>query len=188
MSRDKIIGAVLLGGQSQRMGEPKHLVQLADGNTMLERVNNAMQPLCSQIVLLGNPESNVPEKFRLLEDRRTAAGPLAGIEALLLCGLASRYLVAACDQPLLSTALLKRLLDTSAPICIFASAKTNHYYPFPGLYTTSFLTEIQQALDDDQRAVQGILRTAATQKIPVDAETETLLQSINTRKDLAHLL
>jgi molybdopterin-guanine dinucleotide biosynthesis protein A len=52
-----ILGGVLVGGQSRRMGRPKQLVEIG-GGTMVEHVVRALSEEVDEVVLLG--DSPVP--------------------------------------------------------------------------------------------------------------------------------
>ena len=103
-----LIGAILLGGQSSRMGRPKEGVLLPDGRTMLEAVIERVTRICPVKVLSGE-SVNLPNVLNV-QDTTPGLGPMAGLEAILASGVAERYLIAACDQPLLGEAVLERLV------------------------------------------------------------------------------
>src|ERR1700694_73193 len=76
---------VLAGGQSRRMGRPKAWLEV--GNTVLLRyVGEPWAPAFSEVMVsFAEPEQmeqHVP--YRVVFDRKRAAGPLAGLEAGLL--------------------------------------------------------------------------------------------------------
>ena len=71
--------AILLGGQSTRMGEPKHLAKLPKGNTMLSIMAAFAKQISPQVVIVGGEVQG----FNSIQDLRLNAGPVAGIEALL---------------------------------------------------------------------------------------------------------
>jgi molybdopterin-guanine dinucleotide biosynthesis protein MobB len=92
-------GCVLIGGQSSRMGHPKHLLQQG-GRTWLERAVDKLQPKVEQVVLSGS--GLLPESLKHLHrvpDAPGLAGPLAGILALMRWQPAVSWLVTACDLP-----------------------------------------------------------------------------------------
>src|SRR5688572_11288706 len=115
-------GAILVGGQSSRMGPigPKHRIILADGRTLISHVIAALRCVCDPptILLGGNASDHATLNLtdcQHLPDLRPGLGPLAGIEALLASSISSQYLVCPCDTPRLTSNLLERLLAPGEP-------------------------------------------------------------------------
>lgn len=141
-AEQRVIGAVLRGGASRRMGRPKEGVQLPDGRTMLAAVIAALEPICDDVVLLGEPALEPGQEcgsedspssstasfdraksWRVIPDRRRGLGPLAGIESLLLAYPQDTCVVCPCDMPRLTAGLIGRLLAApDAPIAVFAAS------------------------------------------------------------------
>jgi len=110
-----LLGCVLIGGRSRRMGRPKHLLP-AEGRTWLERTVAVLAARCRQVVLCG--EGQVPRPLRRLVrlgDVPDARGPMAGILAALRWQPWCSWLVAACDLPELSGEAVDWLLATRRP-------------------------------------------------------------------------
>ena len=110
-----VLGCVLIGGQSSRMGHPKHMLQ-KKGRTWIERTVEVLDQLTSRVIVAGTgtlPES-VRDRDRLV-DVPNVRGPMAGILAALRWSPGSTWLVTACDLPLLSLPALEWLLSTRAP-------------------------------------------------------------------------
>jgi molybdenum cofactor guanylyltransferase len=109
-------GVVLAGGLSRRMGIDKRLL-LVEGEPMLRRVAAAVAAVADELIVVVAPNRPLPPGIldgidvRVAIDRRTDAGPLAGIEAGLLAATAGRVLVIAGDLPWLDAGLLRDLLD-----------------------------------------------------------------------------
>jgi len=104
-------GAVLIGGQSSRMGRPKHLLEVG-GVTWVERTVDLLGPKVEQVVISGKGE--LPAGLRDLpriEDAPGTCGPLAGILSLLRWQPWCGWLVAATDQPFINADALAWLLS-----------------------------------------------------------------------------
>jgi molybdopterin-guanine dinucleotide biosynthesis protein MobB len=110
-----LCAGILFGGRSQRMGRPKHLLQVG-GKTWLEHTVVTVQPLVEQVVLLGGGE--VPESLRLLPilpDSPDNEGPLAGMLAAMRWRPRVSWLFVACDLPQISYEAVEWLLRQRAP-------------------------------------------------------------------------
>lgn len=113
--RTPVYGCVLIGGQSRRMGRPKHLIN-TDGMTWLECSIERLKPLVDQVVLVG--AGDVPEHltpYTRLPDLAGVKGPLAGLLATMRWNPDVSWLVSACDMPEISDAALRWLLSCRAP-------------------------------------------------------------------------
>ena len=113
--RTPVFGCVLIGGQSKRMGHPKHMIRI-NGKTWIERSVGLLHELTSTVMIAGTgslPES-VGHCLRLA-DAPGVSGPMAGVLAALRWAPRASWLMTACDLPLLSRPSLEWLLSTRAP-------------------------------------------------------------------------
>jgi molybdenum cofactor guanylyltransferase len=181
-------GAILFGGKSSRMGKPKHEVRLSDGTTFLQRVQAAIRPLCSQIVLLGDHEFTASDEFIIVKDLRPGLGPMAGLESLLKSNLDSRYLIVACDMPLLTPEICGMLIHDSASVSIFESTEIGKYLPFPGIYRAELAPLVSRSLDEDRRSLQQLFRSLSDiHVLPLTPELEQSVRSFNTPESILEL-
>lgn len=107
-----MIGVVLAGGASKRMGRDKSTVELA-GTPLIAWVVGALESVCSDVVIAGRDW----EGRRRLDDHPDFKGPLAGLAAALEMG--DDVLLVAVDQPWLRPATLQGLAaraGTAVPV------------------------------------------------------------------------
>lgn len=110
-----VLGCVLIGGRSTRMGRPKHLLR-HDGLTWLELIVGQFQGQVERVVLVGQAE--VPSslaRLPVIADVPGLRGPLAGVLAVFRQYPQSSWLVAACDLPHLEREALAWLLSCRGP-------------------------------------------------------------------------
>jgi molybdopterin-guanine dinucleotide biosynthesis protein A len=95
-----LIGVVLAGGASRRMGRDKALVDVA-GRPMLDWVVDALGATVSEVVVSGEPRAPWADRLRFVEDTGDPKrGPLAGIVAVMeQTGPDALLLVVGVDQP-----------------------------------------------------------------------------------------
>ncbi|HDK43401.1 MAG TPA: molybdenum cofactor guanylyltransferase, partial [Desulfobacteraceae bacterium] len=108
-------GCVLIGGQSRRMGRPKHLLR-QEGRTWLEGTVAKLREKVDRVVISGRGEipaslADVP----CIADAPGVAGPLAGVLSVMRWQPHVSWLVTACDQPCLQPGALDWLLATRRP-------------------------------------------------------------------------
>ena len=143
-------GAILIGGESRRMGRDKADLELA-GQTLVECVYLRLRPLVREILLVVRPERRdwaaalAPDGARVVTDQVPARGPLAGIHAALSAATFERVLVVACDMPQLHPPLLNALLaDETADVVI---PRTGHgFEPLLAVYGKTCLPAIERSL------------------------------------------
>lgn len=187
-----IIGGVLSGGMSSRMGRPKDKIALWDGRSMLQHVLDTLLKVCNEVIVAG-PEIPVDfegsERVHFLKDNFAGQGPLGGVEAILSSGIGSAYLIVGCDQPLLKEELLKALLpdDPEMP-CFFDMTENGILQPFPGYYPVSWLADIRDSLRRNRRSLKALIADSDVVLKPIDSELSKCLRSINTPDDLNSIL
>ena len=105
MPPTELLGVVLAGGRSRRMGRDKTLLAFG-GCTLLQRQVRLLESLCARVVVSGAYPG-----FDCIADLRPDGGPLAG---LLAAGAIWRgaVLVLPVDMPLMSTEALSELAQT----------------------------------------------------------------------------
>jgi molybdopterin-guanine dinucleotide biosynthesis protein A len=123
---------VLAGGMSTRMGRPKAWLEVGDTKLLHWMVARLSPAFSEVIVSFAEPEQlleHVP--YRLVFDRRTDAGPLAGLEAGLMAAREEVTFAVACDMPYVtvevaemavaaartSDAAIPRIGDRPEPVC-----------------------------------------------------------------------
>jgi len=185
-----IAGAVLAGGLSSRMGRPKEGILLPDGRPMIEWVLDAFRCTFQQVFIVGactGYEWTDDQHFIQITDRRPGHGPLSGLEALLSSDAAEGYVVAACDQPLLTPSILRHLGQGAAgrPRLFRAHETGQSLGPLPGYYPAWLGERVQQAIGEGRLAFRQLLSYEEVDWLSVADLEEARLASVNTPEDLA---
>jgi len=156
-----IVGLLLAGGQSRRMGGGDKALRLLAGRSLLDRVIDRMRPQVAQLVLNANGDPSRFARFGLpivADSIADFAGPLAGILAGLDWTAASRpdcplVVSLATDAPFLPDDLVPRLVEgmdsQRAELACAASGVQPH--PVIGLWPVNLREELRHAL-----AAEGI--------------------------------
>lgn len=110
-----MIGGVLVGGKSRRMGRPKQLLKIGL-STMLEHVVGAISSEVAEVVLLGDgPVPAAISKSPRVADSSECRGPMAGILGALQSDSDACWVVVACDLPRLHRDAVRWLLRQRRP-------------------------------------------------------------------------
>lgn len=100
-----VLGIVLAGGTSSRMGSDKALLEI-EGRPMVEWVASGLSTVCESVLIAGR-EGHLAG-YLCVEDMWPGVhGPLAGLTTAL--GLDERVIVVGVDQPFVRAATLERL-------------------------------------------------------------------------------
>ena len=159
-----IVGLLLAGGQSRRMGGGDKALRLLGGRSLLERVIERLRPQVAALVLNANGDPTRFAGFGLpvaADSIADFAGPLAGILAGLDWAAAHRpdcAIVAsvATDAPFLPEDLVSRLVQgmEAAGAELACAASGGQAHPVIGLWPVRLRAELRRALvDEDIRKV-----------------------------------
>lgn len=186
--RDPDLAAlVLAGGASRRMGRDKAALEF-DGRAQLDRAVALLEPLVAPVYVSQRAEqadNALRAKYRQLIDRYTDIGPLAGILTALESGLAQRWLVLACDLPLLDSATVIHLLahiDQSQIATAYRSTHDSLPEPLCAVWELAAIEPIRTAIAADIHCPRKILihNDASLLEQPVAGA----LENVNTPEDL----
>ncbi len=184
----KIVGAILAGGLSTRMGEPKHALRLPDGRTMIEHVHDTIARVCERIVIVGNEE--IVRGATYIADNVDHLGPIGGIEALLASGVSHDYLVVPCDMPLITVEIVRAITGrTKCPITALRLAGEPAPAPLPLRINDSILPIIRARIARRELSLHGLLDESAGETDIIDAPVDwtPALTNINTSEEFASL-
>lgn len=137
MHATPLYAGILIGGESRRMGRPKHLLPI-HGKTWIEHIAGTLSRRLPQVVLLGagsvpDPLNHLPR----LPDVADKTGPLAGMLAAMRWSPDAAWLFAACDLPWLTADAVTWLLAQRRPgvwAILPRSPEQAHLEPLFALY------------------------------------------------------
>jgi molybdopterin-guanine dinucleotide biosynthesis protein A len=197
---EPVVGVVLSGGRSSRMGGgDKCLLPLA-GRPVLSRIVDRLSPQVSRVIINANGDPSRFAEFGLpvIEDSIAGlAGPLAGVHAGLewvkthAKGVRSIATIAS-DTPFFPCDLVRRFLSSARDdpaLLVAASAEGVH--PVVGLWPLTMAPQIEESLRRDMRRVGAFAKEHGATEVffsPVHVG-ENLIDpffNINRPEDLAH--
>ena len=187
-SPPRIMGGVLIGGGSRRMGQPKQLMDTR-GSTMVERVVTTLEPHVAGVVMLGLGElpTEMPHFPRLL-DADGCRGPLAGILAALRHAPEACWVVAACDMPLIEPAAVSWLLGARCPSASMILPRIDgRIEPLLALYEPAARPLLEAAATADEFALRRLARHESALCAEPPASLRRCWFNANTPADLARL-
>ena len=190
--RKGIIGAILTGGTSGRMGTDKSRLRIG-GRRVLGRLCELLADRTGQAIIVGQqPEGqDIPACARWHPDITPGLGPLGGIATALQVAASEDQswgiCVAACDMPLVQGDLLDHLLtgrNPDAPATVPLNPASGRLEPLFAVYEPQSLQSIKQALDSGERSVTDWLESAGAYRLTIPGELADQLANVNTPNDL----
>lgn len=183
----KVVGIVLAGGLSSRMGQDKAQLLLAEQTLLTRNVS-----LLSALNLTDVFVSGLYEGFRCIEDINPTLGPIGGLEACVdvLHNDHDALFIIPVDMPLLGVDECRYLLQA------FKQFPQGVYYEqatFPMIIplTTQlkeYLTEAIASPHNRQRSLYRLLKTLKLQPINYQTEHSYRFQNSNTPEEWADCL
>ncbi|MBP1641976.1 MAG: Glutamate dehydrogenase [Acidobacteria bacterium] len=155
-----LVAGLLVGGASRRFGRPKALEPWR-GLAFAERVAAALEAVAGEVVLLGS--GPVPASLAgraRLADAPQAAGPLAGLLGALRARRDRAWLVAACDQPLLTASACRWLAGerVAGRLAVLPRAAADRVHPFPAIYEPEALPWLEAMATGGDQSLQPLGR------------------------------
>lgn len=187
----RVLGVVLCGGHSRRMGHDKSMLKAAGGQCFHQLAADRLAQLCEQVVLSVAHEQTIVSRYKLLTDPRESFGPITGIAQALRYAKANGY--AACcfnpvDTPDLSVNELRQLIESHdrAPghlVCAVNDSDADRLETLISLVPTTCLHHFEEAIADKCYRLQSVFRSV-TQLTRVTLPAAAC-KNINTPEQLA---
>jgi molybdopterin-guanine dinucleotide biosynthesis protein A len=160
----EITGIIIAGGRATRLGQSKPLVRVG-GKLMLARIAEALEKVCSEIVLVVRSDQDdavadtaLALRMHVVADNFNNVGPLGGIEAGLRATATELAFVTGADHPFVSHALISALRELSDDYDAVVPEIGSLLQPLQALYRTSLADEITTNLQADRRSPMNFLR------------------------------
>jgi molybdopterin-guanine dinucleotide biosynthesis protein A len=194
-------GIVLIGGESRRMGRPKHALTLG-GLTFLERILQTLAGETDRRFIVAAADQTVETALgELIRDRLPGRGPLhglaLGLEAALRAGC-DRAWVTAVDTPMLAPALIRGMFDALGrnspaadsrehPARVAIPRIAGRPYPLHGSYRTELAGLAHDELETGRGSLTGLIERigreppppGVTHGVPVRTVDESFLDRVD---------
>ncbi|MDR3763430.1 MAG: molybdopterin-guanine dinucleotide biosynthesis protein B [Acidobacteriota bacterium] len=183
-----LLGGMLMGGHSSRMGEPKQLM-LFHGRSMGEIVATALSSAAGEgnVVALGaGPLPAMLENLPRLADAREWSGPVAAIFAAHRWAPGAAWIFCACDHPNVAEKHVRWLLEQRRPGRWAVIPRQEDGYPAPmlALYEPQALAALtRRAMVEENASPRWLLRVPKVDSPDLPAELLTGWHNVNTREE-----
>ena len=195
MKTTSLLGIVMCGGKSSRMGTDKGLL-LKDGQTWAEVAYSKISGLNLPVKISINaqqtePYQNIFIKEILVVDNIDIPGPLAGLLSMYKKFTNEDFLLLACDMTDIKTSTLQHLIDIyeekEAEYDFFVFTNDEEYEPLLGIYSKNGLQKIMQLYKENKLthySMKHVLQLSNTFSISISDEQKKEFNNYNERIDL----
>lgn len=180
---------ILSGGHSRRMGREKAAIRV-DGEQLIERIVRLLRPLfCEIVIVLGHEHEERVEGVRYARDRESHQGPLAGLSAGLESSKTELNFLHACDMPLINLELVRFLAGLIDGNDVVVPRSRGGLEPLHAFYGRTCLTEVNRALERDERKVSSFYPYVRVREVGMDEMSavpgaEQAFLDLNTEEEL----
>jgi len=176
-----MIGFILAGGASRRMGRSKAFLDLG-GVTVIERVASLLKPLFAEVAI----STNDPERYGHLglpvyRDLVSDCGPLGGIYTALKRSPNFANFFVPCDMPFVREDHIRRLMDVAsgADVVLY---RHEYFEPLLAIYTRNCLGAIEKMLTEGVYSVLDLFPRVNVREVAF-TEDRSVFLSVNTPED-----
>lgn len=180
-----IDGAVLAGGQSRRMGEPKEALLLPDDTTLLAHARNVLRAAVSGTVWVSRAYGQSPAHPWDIADASPDRGPLSGLATVLNVAQSPVVAILAVDLPCVPPELFSQLyqrFESHPEALIVYPRSLRDHQPLAALWRTDALSILKEALTGTRvpRLFDVVQRLRPQ---VVDVDHPEWLTNVNTPED-----
>lgn len=192
-----ITGALLVGGESKRMGENKAFLKI--GETMLcERSLEVLNNVCQEVII-SSRQSEPYEMFGypIIVDKIKGKGPLGGLYSILAEVKHEYVFVVACDMPLLCEEGIRSLYGEVEDFDTLVPKALGRLHPLHAFYHKRILPLVEESVLNEKLRITEILNQCRSKIIQIDKNSEIKahmtvkeenLMNVNTPEDWENLM
>ncbi len=192
MDHNNILGTVLAGGKSQRFGEDKSQVNLAN-KLLIDYVLSEIIDQFKEILIVSNNSINFQnsEKITKIEDHEKGLGPLGGVLSAMKWVKANNrdyewIATFPVDTPFFKRQILQDFINNinfnKSDLFFIKSNNTRHN--IFGLWSTKLLDRLEKDLKSGERKVELWANNVGVKIINMEFPNKDPFFNINTKEDL----
>jgi molybdopterin-guanine dinucleotide biosynthesis protein A len=192
MDHSKILGVVLAGGKSQRFGEDKSQVKLAD-KLLINYILSEIIDEFNELLIISNNsiEFQKSEKISVINDFKKDLGPLGGVLSAMKWvkdnNKAYQWISTfPTDTPFFKNSILKNFFKKIHPEegKLFFIKSNNTRHNIFGLWSIDLINKLEKDLEKGERKVESWANSVGVNTINMQFEKNDPFFNINTKEDL----
>jgi molybdenum cofactor guanylyltransferase len=192
MDHSKILGVVLAGGKSQRFGEDKSQVKLAD-KLLIDYILSEIIEEFNELLIISNNsiEFQKSEKISVINDFKKDLGPLGGVLSAMKWvkdnNKAYQWISTfPTDTPFFKNQILKDFFKSIQPedSKLFFIKSNNTRHNIFGLWSLDLINKLEEDLERGERKVEAWANSVGVNTINMQFKKNDPFFNINTKEDL----
>ncbi len=192
MDHSKILGTVLAGGKSVRLGMDKSQVKLAD-KLLIDYILSEIIEEFKEILIIANKSIDFQKsnKISVIEDFKKDLGPLGGVFTAMkwIKDNNKDYQWVSTfptDSPFFKNKILKDFFNEIHPgeSKLFFIKSNNTRHNIFGLWSLELMNKLEEDLNKGERKVEVWANSVGVKVINMDFEKDDPFFNINTKEDL----
>ncbi|MDA9615703.1 molybdenum cofactor guanylyltransferase [Candidatus Pelagibacter sp.] len=192
MDHSKILGTVLAGGKSVRLGMDKSQVKLAD-KLLIDYILSEIIEEFKEILIVANNSIDFQKsnKISVIEDFKKDLGPLGGVFTAMkwIKDNNKDYQWVSTfptDSPFFKNKILKDFFNEIHPeeSKLFFIKSNNTRHNIFGLWSLELMNKLEEDLNKGERKVEVWANSVGVKVINMDFEKDDPFFNINTKEDL----
>ena len=192
MDHSKILGTVLAGGKSVRLGMDKSQVKLAD-KLLIDYILSEIIQEFKEILIVANKSIDFQKsnKISVIEDFKKDLGPLGGVSTAMkwIKDNNKDYQWVSTfptDSPFFKNKILKDFFNEIHPgeSKLFFIKSNNTRHNIFGLWSLELMNKLEEDLNKGERKVEVWANSVGVKVINMDFEKDDPFFNINTKEDL----
>ena len=192
MDHSKILGVVLAGGKSQRFGEDKSQVKLAD-KLLIDYILSEIIDEFNELLIISNNsiEFQKSEKISVINDFKKNVGPLGGVLTAMKWvkdnNKAYQWISTfPTDTPFFKNQILKDFFKSIQPedSKLFFIKSNNTRHNIFGLWSLDLINKLEEDLERGERKVEAWANSVGVNTINMQFKKNDPFFNINTKEDL----
>ncbi len=167
-----MMGIVLAGGKSRRLGINKSLLEIGD-KKLIQRVVDVLADIFSDLLLVTNtPEDYEFVGLPMVGDAIPGTGALGGIYSGLKASSSERSFFVACDMPFLNGDLIRHMIaeagghDVVIPRVSYGTRNSAGYQPLHAIYSKGCIPHIEALLQARRLCIIDFFPHVRVKEIP----------------------
>jgi molybdopterin-guanine dinucleotide biosynthesis protein A len=186
-----MIGLVLAGGQSSRLGQDKTQV-VHEGQTLLSRTAKLLERHVDQVYVSSRHEMDTADRWPVILDETERIGPAGGIITALR-KLGGPILVLACDLPFMEDGVIQRLLaarQVRPPQCVLTAWQLEHsgfIENLVAIYEQEALPLLEKGVNEGLFKLSRLIPTELRHTVTYTEEERRIFFNVNYPTDLDQL-
>lgn len=190
--RGDLIGVVLAGGGSRRLGRDKCRIEVGEED-LVTRTVRLLKNFCPDVRLVGRYASEHGLDIPSCRDEFPGIGPLGGILTALKRSGSKACLVLACDLPFLDRETLSVLIKErdlcgdNAVMTTFRQNETGYIESLVAVYEPAAFDLLYPGLERGEFKLSRLIPENCRHHIPYSREKNRVFFNVNHPEDLKYL-